>query len=308
MEKTALLIMTPGQPGFDTAVLEEGCTACGFTLLRGGPFQDHEALRGELGTGELFLLLPAVRDDCFGVKMAQEALRDRRSHVIVLYADEMPDSEYLCLAFREGADDIIATSAGREAVMVQLNRAEKLLRSRREEAHALGALDRTCRDLLDRCEKLERANARLEERLLALASAGTRLATGELRLAELNPRALIVASSRSQTASAAESARKLGFEPHQARTGKEALELVTKIKPRVILTGGVLNDMDAGDFARAARRALGENPVIIIAWSGSEELEDEILRPDSGIDDFVPKRGDGQANELLAASLLGSLR
>lgn len=66
--------------------------------------------------------------------------------------------------------------------------------------------------------------------------------------------------------------------------------------------------MSAKAFAPAARQALGNKPVVIIAWSSSPETEDAILAPKTGIDDFVLKTTNSEGANLLAAALLGGLR
>ena len=108
-------------------------------------------------------------------------------------------------------------------------------------------------------------------------------------LTESAPSVLIVASSSSQASSAAELCRRVGFNTHLAHTGKYGLEQIRKNPPRVILTDGTLPDMNATAFAPAARKALGNKPVVIVAWSSSPESEEALLAPDSGIDDFVLK-------------------
>ena len=134
------------------------------------------------------------------------------------------------------------------------------------------------------------------------------MATGQLHIAGSAPSVLIVASSNSQASSAAELCRRLGFKTHLAHTGKDGLEQISENPPRVILTDGTLPDMNATAFAPAARKALGNKPVVIVAWSSSPEAEEILLAPDAGIDDFVLKSTTSEGTGLLAAALLGGLR
>jgi CheY-like chemotaxis protein len=134
------------------------------------------------------------------------------------------------------------------------------------------------------------------------------MATGQLQLAESGHSVLIVASSNSQASSAAELCRRLGFKTHLAHTGKDGLEQISENPPQVILTDGTLPDMNAKAFAPAARKALGNKPVVIVAWSSSPEAEEILLAPDAGIDDFVLKSTTSEGTGLLAAALLGGLR
>jgi PleD family two-component response regulator len=218
----------------------------------------------------------------------------------------MPSREFLCLAFREGVDDIITLDADIETLNSKIKRAVHMLQAKLDSIDTGGQKKITSLHL--HCEQLERKNARWEERLLALSSTATRMATGQLRLAENPPSVLIVASSNSQALSASELCRHLGFDVRVARSGKDALEQIIQHPPHVILTDGTLPDMNATSFAPAARKALGNHPVVIIAWSSSPEAEDTLLAPDTGIDDFVLKSTTGEGAGLLAAALLGGFR
>lgn len=261
------------------------------------------------------LFVPAIEEDCLGIKLAQDALSKNLPRVIVLYAPSMPSREFLCLAFREGVDDIITLDADAETLNSKIKRADRILQVRLDSANTDGQLQQKIKSLQLRCEQLERKNAKWEERLLALSSTATRMATGQLQLAENapslrkeSPGLLIVATSNSQASSAVELSRRLGFDPQVAHTGKDGLEQIEKRPPRVILTDGTLADMNATAFAPAARKALGNKPVVIVAWSSSPEAEETLLAPDTGIDDFVLKSTTSEGTGLLAASLLGGLR
>ena len=269
---------------------------------------DHDALKKLLPSVPIVLFVPAVEEDCLGVKLAQNALNEKLPLVIVLYASSMPSREFLCLAFREGVDDIIILDADDETVNSKIMRADHMLQTRLNLADVGGQVQEKIKSLQLQCEKLERKNAKWEERLLALSSTATRMATGKLHLSESVPSVLIVAASNSQASSAVDLCRLLGFDTHVSNTGKDALEYIGKKKPQVILTDGTLSDMNAKAFAHAARKALGNNPVVIIAWSSSPEAEDTLLAPDTGIDDFVEKSTSREGTGLLAAALLGGLR
>jgi PleD family two-component response regulator len=270
--------------------------------------QEHDELRKMLPSKPAILFVPAVEEDCWGVKLAQDALEEKLPRVIVIYASSMPSREFLCLAFREGVDDIITLDSDKETINAKIKRANNILQTRLELADIGGSEKQKIKSLQLQCEKLGRKNAKWEERLLALSSTATRMATGQLQVAGSAPSVLIVATTNSQASSVAELCRRLGFNTHIAHTGKEALEQISKKKPKVILTDGTLSDMNATAFAPAARKALGKEPVVIIAWSSSPEAEETLLAPDTGIDDFVLKSTTNEGTGLLAAALLGGLR
>lgn len=288
--------------------LIERCRQEQFEVEDCGQIPDDELLKSLLPSTPTVLFLPAIEEDCLGVKLAQDALSEKQPCVIVLYAPSLPSREFLCLAFREGVDDIITLDADAEALNSKLKHADRILQARLDSAETGGQLQQKIKSLQLRCEQLEQKNAKWEERLLALSSTTTRMATGQLQLAENAPSLLIVATSNSQASSAVELSHRLGFIARVAHTGKDGLEQIDKCPPRVILTDGILADMNAADFAPAARKALGNKPVVIVAWSSSPEAEGTLLAPDTGIDDFVLKSTTGEGTGLLAAALLGGLR
>ena len=273
-----------------------------------GQAPDHEAIKAMLPKTPVVLFVPAIEEDCLGVKLAQDAIEGKLPRVIILYANSVPSREYLCLAFREGVDDIIALDADKETLTAKVARAARILQARSDTAETGGHLHQKNKSLQLHCEQLQRQNAQWQERLLALSSTATRLITGQLRVAENAPSLLIVATSNSQASSVAELARKLGFDPQITHSGKDALEQIEKQLPQTILTDGTLPDMDAKTFAPAARKALGGKAVIIIAFSSSPEAEEVLLAPDTGIDDFVLKSTTSEGTGLLDAALLSSLR
>jgi PleD family two-component response regulator len=307
MVKKALFLRDEG----NTCILEpliKRCRQEQFEVEECNQPPDHETLKSLLPSTPAVLFVPAIEEDCWGVKLAQDALNDKMPRVIVLYAPSMPSREFLCLAFKEGVDDIISLDADIETLNSKLKRADHILQARLDSVDAGGQGQRKMKSLQLRCEQLECKNAKWEERLLALSSTATRMATGQLHIAGSAPSVLIVASSNSQASSAAELCRRLGFKTHLAHTGKDGLEQISENPPRVILADGTLPDMNATAFAPAAGKALGNKPVIIVGWSSSPESEDTLLAPDSGIDDFVLKSTTSEGTGLLAAALLGGLR
>ena len=88
---------------------------------------DHEALKSLLPSTLAILFVPAIEEDCWGVKLAQDALNEKMPRVIVLYAPSMPSIKFLCLAFKEGVDDIIPLDADIETLNSKLKRADHIL-------------------------------------------------------------------------------------------------------------------------------------------------------------------------------------
>lgn len=279
-----------------------------FEIEDRGQVPDHEAIKAMLPETPVVIFVPAIEEDCLGIKLAQDALEKNLPRVIVLYSSSMPSREYLCLAFREGVDEIITLDSDKENLLAQVSRVGRLLHARADSTADDSQLHKKVKSLQLLCEHLEGENAKWQERLIALSSTTTRMATGQLRLAEDSPSLLIVASSSSQAEHTLELARQLGFIPDVAGSGKEALLQIEKQPPQIILTDCTLPDMDAKTFAHDARKAMGTKPVIIISYSSDPEVEESLLAPDVEIDDFVLKSSTSEGNNLLAAALLGGLR
>jgi CheY-like chemotaxis protein len=116
-------------------------------------------------------------------------------------------------------------------------------------------------------------------------------------------------SQATHTPAAAESlASQMGFQSRICRDGQSAVAEIKEWHPNVILSDSVLEDMQVTEFAQQARTALGDRPAIIIAWSSSPELQDTLLAPDTGIDDFILKSPDMEQDSQLTATLLGAIR
>ncbi len=314
MKTTALFFRDGNEtPGLD--LLMDACREERCEILDQGALSDAEGLRSALPDEPFILFLPAVEEDCLGVKLAREALMDGPPRVftgpprvIVLYAPSLPSKEFLCLAFREGVDDVTALESGKETLAIQVARARRLLQTRLDSSFAGGELEGKLSAMRVHCEHLERDSVRWKERFMSLASTSFRMATGELRLTDSAPSLLIVAASNSQAASVEDLANSLGFDPVVVHNGMDALKQLEKHPPQVILTDGILPDMDAAILAHSARRVLGEHPVVIIGWSSNPAAQDILLAPEASIDDFVLKSSTGEAVNLLAAALLGALR
>ncbi len=293
--------------GCDLQPLMESCRNEQFEVEDRGPVPDHKEIKTMLPRTPCAIFVPAIEEDCIGIKLAQDALEEKLPRIIVLYAPSMPSKEYLCLAFREGVDEIIAMDDGAERLAVKVTRVGRMLRAKMGSAETGGQLQRKVTAMQILCEQLECKNARWRQRLLALSSTSVRLATGRLQFAESAPSLFIAAASQTQANIAAELAGQLGFTTQIARTGKDALDRIKEFSPQVILTDGTLPDMDAKTFALAARKTLGSKPAIIIAWSSNPETEETLLDTDTGIDDFVLKSTTNEGAEMLAAALLGGV-
>lgn len=309
MKKTAVFFLTKGIKPADLKPLMECCKAEGYEIKDCGEISDSESFVKSLPLRQCIIFLPAIEEDCEGIKLAQDALVNLPMHVVIMYASSLPSKEYLCLAFRKAADDIIVLGSEKEVLNMQIKRAERLLDVKSKSSGTSGQLEHQIDSLTSQCKHLEQNCWHVQEQLLAVTSTACRIASGQLNMSDHCPRLLIVTTSHPQADTVEKLAVKLGFETDITHTGKDALKLLEKQEhhPDVIITDGTLSDMDASNFAKSARQSLGNHPVMIIVTSSNEKSKEEFLEPESGIDDFVLKSSTGESKLLLAASLLGGL-
>lgn len=307
MRKAAILIKPP-ENAPDATLLMELCRKGNFDVQERPGIPSADEFLELLLMYPLLIFLPFIEEDCMSVKLTQEALLSRPPCVILLYANSLPSSKHLSLAFREGVDDVLALDQTPASLAVQIKRAERLLCKRMENYGAGGELRVINEKLHRQCEHHELQRARQQEKLLALAATARRLATGEIDIAKLAPRIQIVCASKSQASSAEQLATQMGFVAQTSNSGKEALEQIAQEAPAVILCDGTLPDMDASILAHAARKTIGSKPLIVIAWSSNPEAEDGLLAPETGVDYFAPKSRGIEATNLLAAAFLAALR
>ena len=310
MKKTAVFFSVTGKDSASLKDLMDCCKAEGYEIKDCGEIKDSKSFASSLPPGQCVVFLPAIEEDCEGIKLAQNALSNFPMHVIIMYSSSLPSKEYLCFAFREVADDIIVLGSDRKVLDMQINRAEKLLKVKSRSSEAGGQLEQHLESLTSQCKHLEHNCTHIQEQLLAVASTASRIATGQLNMSETCPQLLIVTTSLRHAESVEDLAKKLGFEADIMHTGQDALQWLKtqEHKPNVIITDGTLSDMDATNFAKSARQTLGNHPVVIIVTSSNEDSEEGFLEPESGIDDFVLKSSTGESKLLLTASLLGGLR
>ena len=288
--------------------LVAACEQEGVALERRPGQPDADALMRAGSPAPGLIILPAGEEDCLGVKQAQQIRLASPFHVVALVDRALPSPAYLCLAFREGVDDVIALSGEKESLRSRIARLVKRLECnsrqaadaerRRGEQEALHRLRAQC----------EARIARWKERMLFLAATASRIASGELQMDNLSPLLVVAVSSASQAGSAADLARKMGFMVEVAHDGASALAAMARNAPAVLLSDGTLPDMDAVELAGRTRQTLAARPVVIIAWSSNADLEETLMAPGTGIDDFVLKSAAREGMGMLAAALLGAIR
>ncbi len=254
------------------------------------------------------LFIPLATGDLEEVSLALTAQAAGPAHVVALYCPSAIGPDVMGYAFREGVLDVIDLQCEtKETLLPRVSRLMKILKEQTTEMSMDRQRNHEVDVLRGSRQAGERAVARWKERTLALASVAVRIMEGDLNVAVLAPRLLIVASAASQAHSAQETAKKLGFQITRAPNGAQALETLVNGEPDVVLTDGSLPDMDAPELARQIREAVGGKSIMIIVWSSSPEKEDDYTAPGKGIDDFVLKAPGEEGAMLLSAALLGAL-
>jgi DNA-binding response OmpR family regulator len=85
---------------------------------------------------------------------------------------------------------------------------------------------------------------------------------------------------------------KLGFEVRQARDGAEALEILSKWKPDLILLDNVLPRLSGWELTRIIRSSESHrdiSDVPIIMFSAMDDVKDKVEGLEIGADDYITK-------------------
>ncbi len=85
------------------------------------------------------------------------------------------------------------------------------------------------------------------------------------------------------------------YQTHEATSGNEALEIIDKIKPQLIITDDMIPEMDGYKWILTLRKKGINIPVIVLSMQNDEERKVNFLR--LGIDDYLIKPFD--ADELI---------
>lgn len=94
-----------------------------------------------------------------------------------------------------------------------------------------------------------------------------------------------------------------GYEPEEAATGAQAIELTRSTKPDLVVTDWVLPDISGTEVIRELRR-MGLTIPLVMLTSRSSEM-DEVVGLEVGADDYITKPFDPR---ILAARLNAHLR
>lgn len=100
------------------------------------------------------------------------------------------------------------------------------------------------------------------------------------------PLVLVVEDEPSIAQPLAEALSRQGFRPTVARSGAEAIELTTSLRPDVVLLDLALPDTDGRDVCRTLRRS-SDVPIIMVTASGT--VVDRVVGLEIGADDYVVK-------------------
>jgi two-component system response regulator RegX3 len=103
---------------------------------------------------------------------------------------------------------------------------------------------------------------------------------------ELGPLVLLVEDEESISKPFASALTRVGFRTQVARTGHEAIELASALRPDVVLLDLALPDQDGRDVCRRLRRE-SEMPIIMVTASGT--VTDRVVGLELGADDYVVK-------------------
>jgi CheY-like chemotaxis protein len=285
--------------------LEELCREAGFSIER-DEIPELDETRDALPKKSSALFLPYGELDCQGVKRIQISNLSQTPHVTCLYGEHLPSASFISLAFREGANDVIALDTGNDGLRNQVQRTWRCLRELRAKKTTESEREQVASARREIASK-DRELARMQERYLGMVRSAVAIAQGSLSLEKIRPRLLIASGSDAQAESAKSLASALFFEVEQVTSGAEALAASAKTKFQVILTDSRLPDMDATTLAEKLQTLPKERAVQVVVWSSDEDAEKALLVPGQGFFDCIRKRTDDATALQLAGALLRSL-
>ena len=80
-----------------------------------------------------------------------------------------------------------------------------------------------------------------------------------------------------------------GYTVDTAVNGKEALEVVTRVEPDLVLSDVMMPEMDGFELCRALKSDPATRLIPFVLITGLHDVEDKIKGIDAGADDFLPK-------------------
>ncbi len=101
------------------------------------------------------------------------------------------------------------------------------------------------------------------------------------------PSVLVVEDSRAQSTQIRLMLKSAEFEVYVAENGREALEILKKHPPDIVLTDMQMPEMDGLQLVQAVRERYPDLPVVLMTQHGSEEIALDALR--QGAASYLPK-------------------
>lgn len=239
---------------------------------------------------------------------AMQTMRMATRCVQAIFITQKPlSAPILTLMFNEGAFGVLQEPLDAPLAWQLIRQAIKRSKWERDEMARDEELRRLNESLRQRAEKLEGEAARDHETIDRLEQLAY-LLIADRGFKPQSVQALIVSNAEYQRGLLEEEFKKLGFVTHTAKTAGEAMPMIKKLSPDIVLSDLELSDMSGMEFGRKVKSEQGYPRTHFVIITSSPEKVDKIMSPETKVDDCVVKpHGGGKLYTIVARAALGLL-
>lgn len=244
------------------------------------------------------VLLPVDEQDLGSVKTLRSLRVSHPSCVVAAFSRTSPSQDFLAYAYREGLSDLLMTEASEEETRFRLRRLSKQLTERTAAQRLLELQATKLEALTEARASREDARALWQHKAIKLVNACRLLTAGAVGPGEV----AVVSESRSRRQKIIDACEFLGVPVQGFGSGRSFIDALPQGVPKVVLSDGVLPDMDVVELIKQLRHGKQAQQTYVIAWS-----EEDGYGPGSGVDDCTPKSAYPDGVELAVACILVGL-
>ena len=213
----------------------------------------------------------------------------------------------LTLMFNEGAFGILEEPIAKESALLLVRQAIKKSKWDMDELARGEELAQINKALQGKLDRLETEQSRLREIVDQLERMLLKTLSDKLFKAS-RVKILLVSASDYQRNVLSEEIGKAGFNVTTCKDGKEAMSLLKKVKPNIVVSDLELDDMSGMELAANIKSDASNPNAHYIVITSSPEKAPHIMAPGGGVDDCVVKQTSGKSHyQLVARIALGAL-
>ena len=302
-------IVLAGPPEERFGGLEDYLTASGESFIRLGLELTDPRFTESIGDEFPSLVVARFHEgDLASIKAMQSfRLKQPCTQFIFLSSKEIAPS-ILTLMFNEGAFGILKEPLSPDSALLLARQAIKKSRWDLEDLARSQELIQINSSLQKRVDQLETAQSRSKELVDKLERMINQTLSDKLFKASA-VKVMLVSASDYQRGLLSEDIKKAGFTMETCKDGQEALAMLKKTRPAIVVSDLELDDMTGVELAEAMKReAPGANVYFVVITSSPERIG-QILQPGTKVDDCVMKPTSAMGHyQLVARIALGALR